>query len=203
MREVPGKMMKKMINILLILSFIGIGCVNVNEEEQPNIISSYGFNIYFEGSQTYSKAEIDFSIGTVIETAEDVASEDFSGGSIMSSISPFAENMSIYIVDEETGPKGSCATFDNPERSCRGFRCEYSSSKWCEGLYDPNTIEIRISHKKCIGKSALVHELIHLFSHVKNRDGDINHLNYKYFGNYHSIEVAAKKIITETLCTQD
>ena len=196
--------MRKFIKTLtVILLAISAACAQTVENENSDIISDYGFNIQFEGNARYTKAEIDYTIGTVIEATEDLTPEDFAEGSILKAISPYAEYISIYVVEEKTGPEGSCASHDNPEKSCRGFSCEYSPTKWCEGLYDPNELEIKISHKTCIGKSALVHELVHMFSHIKNDDGNRSHSNSKYFGNGKSIEAKAKHIVIETLCSHD
>jgi len=188
------------IKIFTISHFIGLnGCMS-EIDENADMASDYGFNIYFDGNSSYTKAEIDYTIGTVIETTESLASDDFPQGSILSSIEPYSENMTIYIVEEKQGPKGSCATANDPDRACKGFQCENGNSKWCEGLYDPNKIEIKVSHKKCIGKSALAHELIHLFAHLTNKDGNSNHSNKKYFSSHNSIEVQAKKTISDDLC---
>ena len=191
----------KIIIILSLASILSIACADQMEYEEPNAVSNYGFNLYYEGSQSYAAKEIDYTASIVIATLEDIDSENFPEGSIVKAIEPYYEHMSITIAEEKTGPKGSCATHEDKNRACRGFQCENSQSKWCQGLYDPNLVHIKVAHKKCIADSALAHELIHLFSHLANNDGDSSHANKKYFGSHGSVTSVAKKMISEKYCS--
>ncbi|MDH5716771.1 MAG: hypothetical protein OEZ22_03920 [Spirochaetia bacterium] len=200
------KKTRKIAIIILIFIYshlIFTGCADEKLNEEAELVSDTGVSFFIESSESYSKEQLNFSIDAVIYAAEETAPEDFPAGSIQEAINNNKDNLSIYIVEEKTGPNASCANSANPEKSCKGFYCGVGETKWCEGLYDPNSFSIKISHKKCIGQSALAHELIHLFSHIVNNDGDGSHKNKKYFGGKSSIENTAKKMMIDTYCEEE
>jgi hypothetical protein len=189
------------IKVLLISIFLFlVSCAT--QEDSPDLNMSSSYAIYFESDNFYAKDELLAALDIVAETFEKKVSQRYPAGIIKDRLKFSKKVLTINFKVEALGKAGSCATMAEPLRACKGFKCSASANGWCRGLYEPSYFMITVLYDDCIGRTALAHELIHVYSHLVTGDYDPRHENPDYFGSDNSVESLAQNLLIQKFCSE-
>jgi len=156
--------------------------------------TNHGLNISCESAEKcYSQSEIEKTTNIVIDELVLKQGSIYTYDKIYSFLEEQDGWHDVIFLPIKYSAPGDCGTKDNPDRPCKGFKCEYSPTGWCAGLhyikqvcYDNICVEssyLKIArYTDCIATSSLAHELIHFFQYyLDNGRADYNHQDSIYW----------------------
>jgi len=149
---------------------------------EPDFITRQGLLVYTNGLKVKQR-NVELAIDLTALAAASVDVENYSVEKLEALFHKYDSRVSIYFVKMQEGDIGTCPNEGDPDRRCLGIPCRHTASKsgWCMGLWNSNFLSMTVVHMKCLGHSALVHELVHMYNFLAERRNDSDHIDGRFF----------------------
>lgn len=185
-KHIKDKIMKKKILTTLAVLFLVVSstaCIFYMTKQKIIVLCV--------GGPCFPKDQVELAVGVVI----DEITRQLGGSSyrfrkkILSDVMKGRGRIAISVMPYGIGPCDDLP--DNPNALCDGFRCgSTSESGWClgrtviarsnRGGYQSINVQVAKSDD-CLARTALVHELLHMFQRVSFGFTDIQHKKSPYW----------------------
>lgn len=147
---------------------------------EPDFITRQGLLVYTDGFPIKRK-NVELAIDLTSLASASVDPENYSIEKLQRLFYRYDGRISINFVAMQRGDIGSCANAIDPDRRCLGVPCRVSSTSWCMGMWNSSSLSMTVVYKECLGRSALVHETIHMLNFLAERRRDSNHIDGRFF----------------------